>query len=417
VTAAAAGLVALSILTGCGGTVEAGAPRRSGSPTASQAGESRAPVEVPDSPVGDRARWVLGVLSGTEILTTAAIRDNVGARFLAGTPADQLEAELDRLRASGPWLPVDVDAVDGDAVVRLEDGSGRPWRLVISADSAGALDELAVRPVTGGPRAAATTWAEVHEQLTALDADVGMLAAEVTDDGRCVPITSIEADRPRPLASIFKLYVLGAVAQAVEDGEVTWSDRLVVTDEVRSLPSGTLQDEPDGTEVSVARAAAGMIAVSDNTATDLLMELVGRDAVESAMARMGHRTPDLNRPMLTTREYFTVGWGGADLRTRWADATRDGRRDVLESIPDGPIVVSGADVKGPAWSSGVDWFGRGPLRGSGGAARRPAGRSGHPDAPHDPRPRPRRGGGRGDLALCRLQGRESARRPDRRVAG
>lgn len=49
-------------------------------------------------------------------------------------------------------------------------------------------------------------------------------------------------------------------------------------------PTGRLQDEPTGTSVTVAEAADLMIAISDNTATDLLIDLVGRDAVEDVPA-------------------------------------------------------------------------------------------------------------------------------------
>jgi beta-lactamase class A len=44
--------------------------------------------------------------------------------------------------------------------------------------------------------------------------------------------------------------------------------------------SGTLQDLPDGTKLTVEQAAVKMISVSDNTAADMLLKLVGRAAVE-----------------------------------------------------------------------------------------------------------------------------------------
>lgn len=201
------------------------------------------------------------------------------------------------------------------------------------------------------------SWDELRGRLEALDADVGMLAARVGDDGTCEPVVELDPGAQRPLGSVFKLYVLGAVAAAVDAGDIAWDDLLTVSGSVRSLPSGELQDEPDGTRVPVSVAAAKMIDVSDNTAADLLIDLVGRRAVEEAMATMGHSRPGLNQPFLTTREFFTIGWGAQGLRDDWADAGAAARLRILAALPGGPLRVSGPDITDPAWESGVDWFG------------------------------------------------------------
>ncbi|TDD69482.1 serine hydrolase [Jiangella aurantiaca] len=205
--------------------------------------------------------------------------------------------------------------------------------------------------------APAGSWDELRGRLEALDADVGMVAARVADDGSCRPVAELDPATPRPMASIFKLYVLGAVAAAVDAGELSWTDELTVSGGLRSLPSGELQDAPAGTRVTVERAAAAMVAISDNTAAELLMDRVGRTAVEEAMTALGHSRPDLNRPFLTTREFFTVGWGQPDLRDDWALAGAAGRARLLAALPAGPLRVTGRDIDDPAWESGVDWFG------------------------------------------------------------
>jgi hypothetical protein len=200
-------------------------------------------------------------------------------------------------------------------------------------------------------------WDDVRGRLESLDADVGMLAARVGDDGACEPVAELDPGTERPLGSIFKLYVLGAVAAAVDAGEIGWDDELTIDETVRSLPSGELQDRPDGARVPVSLAAAKMIDISDNTAADLLIDLVGRTAVEDAMTTMGHSRPGVNQPFLTTREFFTVGWGGQGLRDDWARAGAAERLRILAALPGGPLRVGGSDIVDPAWESGVDWFG------------------------------------------------------------
>ncbi|GGH45276.1 serine hydrolase [Microbacterium album] len=163
---------------------------------------------------------------------------------------------------------------------------------------------------------------------------------------------------PAPLASAFKLYVLHAVADAVRAGELTWDDTVTVTDATRSLPSGELQDEPDGTRVTIREAAEKMIAISDNTAADMLIQHVSRERVEAAVAEAGHHDPGLMRPFLTTRELFQLGWGADRAPARaWREGDESERRSLLERIGELPLDVEAADVAGPAvWPDGIDWF-------------------------------------------------------------
>lgn len=201
------------------------------------------------------------------------------------------------------------------------------------------------------------SWDGLEARLEALDADTGLLAARVGDDGSCEPVAQLDPGTPRPLASIFKLYVIGAVAAAADAGQIGWDDELTVSGSLRSLPSGELQDLPDGAAVPVSLAAAKMISVSDNTAADLLIDLVGRNAVEEAMTALGHTRPGLNHPFLTTREFFTVGWGAQGLRDDWSRAGATSRARILATLPGGPLRVTSDDISDPAWESGVDWFG------------------------------------------------------------
>jgi len=60
---------------------------------------------------------------------------------------------------------------------------------------------------------------------------------------------------PQPTGSTIKLYVLGAVATAVENGTLSWDQKLTVTDDLKSMPGGTMQDLPSGTEVTVRETA------------------------------------------------------------------------------------------------------------------------------------------------------------------
>jgi hypothetical protein len=157
-----------------------------------------------------------------------------------------------------------------------------------------------------------TSWAEVDRALASFASfapDVGFLAAQVSSDGTCTPIHELDSSTPRPLASEFKLFVLGALAQEIASGHLAWSQELAVQDALKSIGnppgSGSLQYSPAGTMISVQETATKMISISDNTAADMLINLVGRSAVETQVQRWSTNAA-LDMPFLTTREHFIL---------------------------------------------------------------------------------------------------------------
>jgi hypothetical protein len=157
---------------------------------------------------------------------------------------------------------------------------------------------------------------------------------------------------------MFKLYVLAALGEAVAAGEVSWDDELVIRDELKSIPTGVLQDRPAGDTVTVLEAAELMISISDNTATDHLIDLLGREDVELAMAEFGHTAPELNTPLMTTRELVALKIGPASgLYVQWLDGDEQTRRDILRQISD----ITPGDLPLQEWTEPihpdtVEWF-------------------------------------------------------------
>ena len=172
----------------------------------------------------------------------------------------------------------------------------------------------------------------------------------------------MDATTPAPLGSAFKLYVLDALARAIAAGTVSWDQRLTLTSQLTSLPSGELATEPAGTQVTVLQAAEDMISSSDNTAADLLITLVGRTAVESAAAASGMADPALDTPFLTTRELFVLkldDWPA--LASRYLALGAAGRQAMLTGTVD-RVPLSALHVTAPTgWTQPRDigtleWF-------------------------------------------------------------
>jgi beta-lactamase class A len=84
---------------------------------------------------------------------------------------------------------------------------------------------------------------------------------------------------PLAVGSAFKLAILAALDDAIEQGRLDWEQIVVLDPKWKSLPTGILQDWPNGSRVTIETLATLMISMSDNTATDALIDLVGREEI------------------------------------------------------------------------------------------------------------------------------------------
>ncbi len=122
-------------------------------------------------------------------------------------------------------------------------------------------------------------------------AEVG-IAARLVGTGR---FWGRDADKTFPAASTIKVMILVALARAVDAG------RLGLDDRVRLLPqdvaggTGVLASMQPDLVLSLRDYAYLMIAVSDNTATNVLLRVVGLDRVQQTITSLGLRQTGLVR--------------------------------------------------------------------------------------------------------------------------
>ncbi|MFZ9873492.1 MAG: serine hydrolase, partial [Steroidobacteraceae bacterium] len=97
----------------------------------------------------------------------------------------------------------------------------------------------------------------------------------------------IEPDRRVRTASTIKLPIACALAAEVEARRARWDERLVIRAQDKVSGSGVLADFSDGETISLRDAQTLMIIVSDNTATNLILDRIGADAVNNFMNSLG----------------------------------------------------------------------------------------------------------------------------------
>ena len=111
----------------------------------------------------------------------------------------------------------------------------------------------------------------------------------------------VDAGRVFPLCSVLKIPVLVEAFRQIEEGLFTLDDRWQLTTAEKNLPSGILVFFDDGLAPTVRDLLTLMIIISDNTATDMVMNRLGAGSVTSTMHSLG--LTDIHVPM-TIRQIF-----------------------------------------------------------------------------------------------------------------
>ena len=98
---------------------------------------------------------------------------------------------------------------------------------------------------------------------------------------------ALRADETFPTASLIKVPVLVTLFDLVEKGEIALDDRMIVLKVDKVPGSGQLQFFHDGVEITVRDAAWFMTTISDNTATNLLLDKIAIRRVWQKMEALG----------------------------------------------------------------------------------------------------------------------------------
>jgi beta-lactamase class A len=304
-----------------------------------------------NTPAGFRAKQTVDMLNSDWPIGI------VGVRTLAAPEvANSVRETMENLWWERPFTVAGVDFYAGHVRLHLVNSFGAGQDIEIHTDENRMVDRFDAELLT--PKINA--WVDVDAELAKSRGRYSYQVAKVKS-GRCDRVVGTNTGESLPLASIFKLYVLYAVSDAVKAGTVSWSDAVTVTGQAKAVGSSGLEELPPGAKVSVRTAAEKMIANSDNMATDLLIDKVGTAAVERALVEAGHHDPQSMTPFPTMHELFSVGWGEPDLREQWKNAIQTGRpqarAQLLEQTNSRPYQPDPTRTRTPASTYGAEWYG------------------------------------------------------------
>jgi len=252
--------------------------------------------------------------------------------FADAVPPQKVESIVrDVVKEIGPFVRVEKD---GEAYAVVCEQGKMPAKIGLDGDKRIASLWFSPADVT-----TARPLPEIEKALAALPGKVSYL---VVTDGK--DVVAREAETPMAVGSAFKLAILDALREKIDAKKAKWSDVVALQAKHKSLPSGSLQTWPDKAPITLHTLASLMISVSDNTATDALLDYVGRENAEK-------RAPTA-APFMSTREAFVLkAKSNAAMLARWRAGDPALRRTMLPEIDGAKL---GEDVSNDP-SLDVEW--------------------------------------------------------------
>ncbi len=120
--------------------------------------------------------------------------------------------------------------------------------------------------------------------ISGADIEAGAAICHIESGARL----DVNGDIPFPMASAFKIPILATACQQLVSGVISLDARLPLRDEDKSLGSGILPFFESGLEPTLRDLLTLMIIISDNTATDIMVDyLGGAAAIEGYMHELG----------------------------------------------------------------------------------------------------------------------------------
>ena len=139
--------------------------------------------------------------------------------------------------------------------------------------------------------------ARVRAEITPFKGKVYLFAKNL-DTGETY---SFNGDERVKTASTIKIAVMIEAFARVAEGRAKWTDELVLTKAARYSGSGILPELGDGLRLSLRDCVNLMMLISDNTATNMVLDYLTTDAVNARMDSLGIKQ---------TRIMRRVGSGG-----------------------------------------------------------------------------------------------------------
>ncbi len=128
--------------------------------------------------------------------------------------------------------------------------------------------------------------AEIERELATLSGNSACIVIRL-EEASPQELVSISPEQRFPAASLAKVPILVEVARQVEFGMLAWDTRYTIAADAHATSSDVLTNLSTVLRPTLRDLAHLMITVSDNTASNVLLDLVGMEAVNVTMQQLG----------------------------------------------------------------------------------------------------------------------------------
>ncbi len=128
---------------------------------------------------------------------------------------------------------------------------------------------------------------DVQEKVARLAAEAGGVFGIAARSLRTGEEILLNQDEPFNAASVIKVAIMVEVFRQAEEGEIDLEARIEIADTRKVGGAGVLKVLSQGTSLPIIDLVRLMIVVSDNTASNMLMDIVGIDRVNATMRDLG----------------------------------------------------------------------------------------------------------------------------------
>jgi len=156
--------------------------------------------------------------------------------------------------------------------------------MIETGRARGAAAAMAAFLMLAGAAGAQPLGDQLRKRIAEFPGEVSLYAKNL-DSGETIGIRETE---PVRTASTIKLAVMAALFDAVARGELQWSERLTVTEAEKVAGAGVIESELSvGVQLPLGDVMHLMMTLSDNTATNMILERFPADRVNAYLDRIG----------------------------------------------------------------------------------------------------------------------------------
>ncbi|OGR52203.1 MAG: hypothetical protein A3I11_03650 [Elusimicrobia bacterium RIFCSPLOWO2_02_FULL_39_32] len=141
-------------------------------------------------------------------------------------------------------------------------------------------------------------WEELKRKIRyQIDHFPGVVGIYIKDLNRGWTI-EVQAEKLFPSASLVKIPIMATLFQAEDQGLISLEDTLALKKKFKTSGSGSLKFKRIGTRYTLRALINKMITLSDNTATNMLTDLLGLSYYNSSFSQLGLKNTNFSRKIM-----------------------------------------------------------------------------------------------------------------------